>query len=115
MGAIEPLERLNTDRSCCSSFEKAYPDLSSTADSADVLVIGISSGSVEELAAWKAKNKLNYPVLSDDDKRVARKAMGVGKAMMGMSEARATFFIDKKGIVRAVLDGGLSFVIAEYA
>ena len=68
---------------------------------------------MEELAAWKAKNKLSYPVLSDDSKRVARNAFSLGKALFGLSESRATFFIDNKGVVRGVLDGGLSFVVAE--
>ncbi|KAL8286250.1 hypothetical protein RQP46_004738 [Phenoliferia psychrophenolica] len=99
------------DAEACS-FEKAFPDVSTTVDS-PLLVVGVSSGSQAELAIWKAKNKLNYPVLSDDDKRVARSAYKCGKALFGASEARATFFIDAKGIVRGVLDGGLSFVIAE--
>ena len=37
-----------------------------------------------------------YPVLSDE-KGDARKAYGVGKGMLGFSEARVTFVLDRKG------------------
>lgn len=92
------------------SFEKSWPDVGKT--DSPLTVIGISSGgTVAELAPWKLKNHINYPILSDE-KHLARDAFKVGKALFGTQESRATFFVDKHGIVRAVLDGGLSFVLA---
>ena len=40
-----------------------------------------------------------YPVLSDA-KGESRKAYHVGKGLMGLTDARTTFFIDSKGVVR---------------
>ncbi|KAK4705820.1 hypothetical protein P7C70_g377, partial [Phenoliferia sp. Uapishka_3] len=99
------------DAEACS-FEKAYPDIT-TSTNTPLLVIGISFTPPAELKQWATKNNINYPILSDDSNRVARKAFQVGKALFGMSEARATFFLDVKGVVRGVLDGGMSFVVAD--
>jgi peroxiredoxin Q/BCP len=55
---------------------------------------------------FKAKYKLNFPLLSDPDKAVAKKygAWGekvlYGKKVVGM--IRSTFVIDKEGVVRKV-------------
>lgn len=40
-----------------------------------------------------------FPVLSDPD-HVAYKAFGVGKSMLGLTDARTTFVVDGKGVVR---------------
>jgi thioredoxin-dependent peroxiredoxin len=81
-----------------------------------VQVIGISADSVEKQKAFVEKYKLTvrfcrleetwtdmmrrqYPILSDE-KGEARKAYGVGKGMLGLGDARVTFVIDGKGVVR---------------
>lgn len=38
-----------------------------------------------------------------DESGEARKAYGVGRGLMGLSEGRVTFFIDSQGVVRYVL------------
>jgi peroxiredoxin len=43
-----------------------------------------------------------YPVLSDTA-HVAHKAYQVGKGMLGLTDARTTFVIDRKGIVKCVI------------
>lgn len=40
-----------------------------------------------------------FPVLSDPE-HVAYKAFSVGKSMFGLTDARTTFIIDGKGVVR---------------
>lgn len=62
-------------------------------------VIGISPDSVQEQDTFVKKQKLTYPVLSDSAGEF-RKLYGVGKGMMGLTEARTTYFVDSKGIIR---------------
>jgi len=62
-------------------------------------VIGISPDSVEDQDTFVKKQKLTYPVLSDSAGEF-RRLYGVGKGIMGLVEARVTFFIDSKGTVR---------------
>ena len=45
---------------------------------------------------------VQYPILSDA-KGEARKTYHVGKGLFGLVDARVTFLIDDKGIVRYVL------------
>ncbi|KAJ3852891.1 AhpC-TSA-domain-containing protein [Lentinula lateritia] len=73
------------------------------------LVIGISPDSVEKQKIFVEKQKLTYPVLSDE-KFEARKAYKVGKGMMGLADyARVTFIIDGKGVVRDALDATMNY------
>ncbi|TFK52530.1 peroxiredoxin Q [Heliocybe sulcata] len=75
---------------------------------AKIEVVGISADSVEEQKKFVEKHKLTYPVLSDA-KGEARKAYTVGKGLLGMTDARVTFFVDKSGTVRDVLDTTINF------
>ncbi|KAI5477101.1 peroxiredoxin Q [Pseudohyphozyma bogoriensis] len=95
------------DAEACS-FEKSYPVVGDT----NVAVVGISYNPVDELATWKEKNKISYPILSDVDRK-ARDAYKVSKVLMGVAEGRATFYIGKDGIVKGVLDGHLVFTSSQ--
>lgn len=71
-----------------------------------VAVAGISPDSLRKHAAFRAKQDLTVPLLSDGDRSVSM-AFGVwvekvlyGRAYMGVE--RATFLVDKDGIVRRV-------------
>ncbi|EPQ54515.1 AhpC-TSA-domain-containing protein, partial [Gloeophyllum trabeum ATCC 11539] len=75
---------------------------------AKIEVIGISADPVEEQKKFVEKHKLTYPVLSDASGE-GRKAYHVGKGLLGMTDARVTFFIDKTGVVRDVLDTTINF------
>lgn len=64
-------------------------------------VVGISPDGIESHATFKKKFKLNYPLLADEDHKVAEK-YGVwgeknlyGKKFMGL--IRSTFLLDAKG------------------
>ncbi|KAI0061622.1 AhpC-TSA-domain-containing protein [Artomyces pyxidatus] len=74
----------------------------------NIHIIGISPDPVDELKTFAEKQKVTYPMLSDQAGE-ARRTYGVGKALFGMSEARVTFFIDEHGVVRDALDATINF------
>ncbi|KAI6123499.1 thioredoxin-like protein [Pisolithus croceorrhizus] len=74
----------------------------------NVQVIGISADPVEKQKSFVQKNRLSFPVLSDQD-HVAHKAFQVGRGMFGLTDARTTFVIDNGGIVRGVLSATMNY------
>ena len=54
----------------------------------------------EKNAQFAASLKLNFPILSDTSKRVARRYGVLGLA--GLYAKRWTFYIDKEGTIRAI-------------
>ncbi|KAI0269884.1 peroxiredoxin Q [Gloeopeniophorella convolvens] len=73
-----------------------------------IVVIGISPDSVATLKSFVAKHNVTYPMLSDSAGE-ARKLYSVGRGLLGLSEGRVTFFVDKDGTVRDVFDSVLNF------
>jgi len=73
-----------------------------------VEIVGISPDPVEKQKAFVEKEKLTYPVLSDSNGE-ARKAYSVGKGILGFVDARVTFVIDSKGVVRDAHDATLNY------
>lgn len=63
------------------------------------MVIGVSSQGVESHQGFCQKENLNFNLLADTD-RVVAKAFGVG-GFMGF-DSRVTFLIDKTGVIRKV-------------
>jgi peroxiredoxin Q/BCP len=63
------------------------------------VVIGISTDKLAQQQQFTDKEKLNFPLYADADKKVA-KAFGV--LMPNGYARRATFVIDKKGIIRKI-------------
>ena len=59
----------------------------------------VSSPSVRHPALGSYPGDSQYPVLSDSDGKF-RKLYGVGKGIMGLVDARVTYFVDSKGVVR---------------
>jgi peroxiredoxin Q/BCP len=70
------------------------------------VVLGVSPDSVASHEKFKAQQKLNFPLLADTDKAVAKAYGAFGEKLMygrkvkGM--IRSTFVIDAEGIVRKV-------------
>ena len=64
------------------------------------MIIGISTDTIQDQERFTAKEKLNFPLLADADKSVA-KAYGV-LTKDGKYAKRVTFVIDKQGIIRKV-------------
>lgn len=74
--------------------------------SADTVVLGVSTDSVASHEKFAAKYELPFPLLADEDHAVAEKygvwveKKNYGKTYMGLQ--RATFLIDKQGKLAAL-------------
>ncbi len=90
----------------CTREACAFRDAQAAIKKTGAVVLGVSPDSLEAHAKFTAKHRLNFPLLSDPDKAVAKKygAFGekvlYGRRMMGM--IRSTFVIDGAGVVRKV-------------
>lgn len=75
-------------------------------ESADTVVLGVSTDSIKSHEKFAGKHELPFPLLSDEDHKVCEKygvwveKKNYGKTYMGIQ--RATFLIDKKGKIAAV-------------
>ncbi|MBI3198636.1 MAG: peroxiredoxin [Rhodospirillales bacterium] len=69
-------------------------------------VVGVSKDSVARHDKFKAKYELNFPLVSDEDGKICEKyGTWIEKTLYGrkyMGIDRATFLIDKAGVVRKV-------------
>jgi peroxiredoxin Q/BCP len=90
----------------CTREACAFRDNQAALKKKGVVVLGVSGDSLASHDKFKSKYKLNFPLLSDPDKAVAKKygAWGekllYGKKTVGM--IRSTFVIDGEGVVRKV-------------
>jgi thioredoxin-dependent peroxiredoxin len=90
----------------CTKEACAFRDTQAKIKKAGAVVYGVSPDSVASHEKFRAKYRLNFPLLSDPDKSVAKKygAFGekvmYGKKVIGM--IRSTFVIDGDGVVRKV-------------
>lgn len=76
------------------SFRDSYQDFSDSG----ATVIGISSDSVDSHKEFAQQHRLPFLLLSDPDGKV-RKLYNV-KPTLGIMPGRATFVVDKEGIIR---------------
>ena len=84
----------------CTVEACTFRDRYDTFAAAGAEVVGISSDSLASHDAFADKHKLPMTLLSDADGKV-RKLFGV-KSTLGLMPGRATFVIDRKGVVRHV-------------
>jgi len=90
----------------CTREACAFRDDQAALKKKGAVVLGVSGDSLASHEKFKQKYKLNFPLLSDPDKAVAKKygAWGekvmYGKKVTGM--IRSTFVIDKEGVVAKV-------------
>jgi thioredoxin-dependent peroxiredoxin len=90
----------------CTREACAFRDSQAAIKKEGAVVLGVSGDSLDAHGEFSKKYKLNFPLLSDPDKTVAKKygAWGekvlYGKKFMGM--IRSTFVIDGQGVVRKV-------------
>ena len=80
----------------CTRQFCSYRDQGERLDSLGAEVLGISPQSVESHERFAEEERLNVPLLADEDKAVAR-AYGV---LAGPLVRRAIFVIDEQGVVR---------------
>jgi peroxiredoxin Q/BCP len=86
--------------SICTKEACSFRDSYSRFVDAGAEVIGVSSDSAQAHQEFAAQHQLPFQLISDDDGSL-RKAFGVRKTL-GLLPGRATFVIDKQGIVRLV-------------
>jgi thioredoxin-dependent peroxiredoxin len=90
----------------CTREACDFRDSEAPLKKAGAVVLGVSPDSVASHEKFKKEHKLNFPLLADPDKKVAKKygAWGeklmYGKKVTGM--IRSTFVIDGEGVVRKV-------------
>jgi peroxiredoxin Q/BCP len=90
----------------CTREACAFRDSQAAIKKKGAVVLGVSGDSLDSHGKFKAKYKLNFPLLADTDKAVAKRygAWGekvmYGKKVTGM--IRSTFVIDEEGVVRKV-------------
>jgi len=85
----------------CTKESCGFRDRTEDLAKYDTVVIGISTDKVAAQQEFTDKEKLNFPLFADPEKK-ATKAFGVlGKNGFAM---RWTFIIDKEGVVRKVYD-----------
>ncbi len=90
----------------CTREACAFRDTQAQIKKTGAVVLGVSPDSLASHDKFKAKYELNFPLLADVDKKVAKKygAFGekvmYGKKVTGM--IRSTFVIDAEGFVRKV-------------
>ncbi len=90
----------------CTREACAFRDTQAALKKAGAVVLGVSPDSVASHQKFRTKYKLNFPLLADGDKEVAKKygAYGekvmYGKKVTGM--IRSTFVIGGDGVVRKV-------------
>lgn len=90
----------------CTREACAFRDAQAKIKKTGAVVLGVSPDSVASHEKFKAKYKLNFPLLADADKSVAKKYGAFGeKVMYGRKVTgmiRSTFVIDGDGVVRKV-------------
>jgi peroxiredoxin Q/BCP len=86
--------------SICTKEACSFRDSYSRFVAAGAEVIGVSSDSAQAHQKFAAQNQLPFRLISDDDGAL-RRAFGVRKTL-GLLPGRATYVIDKQGIVRLV-------------
>ena len=84
----------------CTTEVCSFRDRYELFTKAGAVVIGISGDSLTAHQRFAAKHNLPFLLLSDKDNTV-RKLYGV-RATLGLIPGRATFIIDKKGIIRHI-------------
>ena len=90
----------------CTKEACAFRDAQAKIKKTGAVVLGVSPDSVASHEKFRTKYKLNFPLLADSDKAVAKRfgAFGekvmYGKRVVGM--IRSTFVIDEEGVVRRV-------------
>ena len=105
----------------CTREACAFRDSQARMKKRGVVVLGVSADSLTSHGKFREKYSLNFPLLSDADKAVAKKygAFGekvlYGKKTIGL--IRSTFVIDGSGLVRKAfrkvkVDGHVEEVVA---
>jgi len=91
----------------CTAEACAFRDRYSVFTDADAEVVGVSSDPVASHDRFAQRHNLPFPLLSDRGGAV-RRLYGVAPALGGLLPGRATFVIDRQGVVREVFSSLLA-------
>jgi peroxiredoxin Q/BCP len=83
----------------CTTESCGFRDVNAEFEKLDTVVLGISTDKVADQNKFVEKEKLNFPLLADSEKTVA-KAYGA-LSQRGVA-SRYTFVIDRQGVIRKV-------------
>lgn len=84
----------------CRAEAQAFRDEIKIFFGLDATIVGVSGGSVKAKADFKRKYSLNFRLLADEDREVAKAYGAVG--LLGITPRRVTFVIGKDGRVRRI-------------
>ncbi len=86
----------------CTTEMCAFRDSAAELNKVNATVLGITVDTFFALKAWGDAQSLTFPLLSDFNKDVIRKYGVVNPDMIGLKDIskRATFVIDRTGVVR---------------
>jgi peroxiredoxin Q/BCP len=91
----------------CTTQACGVRDHRSDYETADAVVLGVSPDAVKAVAKFDQKYSLGFPLLADEDHKVAEQyGVWVKKSRYGreyMGNERTTFVIDPEGTVKEVL------------
>lgn len=85
------------------SFRDAYEDFTA----AGVEVYGVSADGVEKHRQFKAKHRLPFTLLADEENAL-RKSFGVPSDLFGLLPGRVTYVFDAEGVCRKVFKSQLN-------
>jgi peroxiredoxin Q/BCP len=83
----------------CTAEACSFRDNYDTVKQYDAIIIGVSRDSQESHARFREKHSLGFPLIADEDQRVAG-LYDAGGSFLGI-RPRITYVIDKQGIIRA--------------
>lgn len=94
----------------CTAQACSLRDHNAEIEAKNAAILGVSAQGVESHQRFTTKFKLNFPLLADTDRAVARAYGTIGgglggtlRGMLGMAE-RVTFLIDEQGRIAHVID-----------
>jgi peroxiredoxin Q/BCP len=91
----------------CTTQACGVRDHRSEYETADAVVLGVSPDAVKAVAKFDQKYSLGFPLLADEDHKVAEQyGVWVEKSMYGrtyMGNERTTFVIDPDGNIKEIL------------
>ncbi|MEX0799754.1 MAG: peroxiredoxin [Dehalococcoidia bacterium] len=85
----------------CTREACTFRDNYAEVEKYDAVIVGVSADSAESHQEFRQKHELPFPLIPDPDKRVIKLYDADG--LFGLMTARATYVIDKAGVIRAAL------------
>ncbi len=83
----------------CTREACAFRDNYAELEQRDAVLVGVSADTAESHQAFREKHELPFPLIPDPEKRVVKLYQAQG--FLGFMTARATYVIDKAGVIRA--------------